>query len=216
MSGVITLRPVVEVPADDPTRTWPAPASRTQRWLTLHAGCPPEEVELFLAAVAAHIDVAPPAGRDEVVDGLLREESLLVAGGLRMDDSDTGASVSPGCCAGLEEWREWTSALDGGAPWLGHDPGPQVEAQGDLLRVWQHGGPQRHGPYVELSRPHLAQLLTRAQADLSGFLARLDAWAHEAGLGARGADLVAAIDRDFGITAPLRLPGGGLRPVNFT
>lgn len=216
MSGVITLRPVVEVPAEDRTRTWPVPTPRAGRWLTLHGGCPPEEVELFLAAVAAHIDIAPPAGRDEVVDGLLREESLLVAGGLRMEDSGTGASVAPGCCAGLEEWREWTSALDGGMPWLGHDPGPQVEAQGDLLRVWQHGGPQRHGPYVELSRTHLAELLTRVQADLSGFLARIDAWARDAGLGTRGADLVTVIDRDFRITAPLGLSGGGPRYVNLT
>ncbi|WP_156313234.1 hypothetical protein [Micromonospora sp. HK10] len=44
-------------------------------------------------------------------------------------------SVTPGCCAGLEDWREWTSVLDGGQPWLGHDPGPEVEVRGALIRV---------------------------------------------------------------------------------
>lgn len=196
MSGMITLRPVVELPPVDP-------ASAPGPWLTLHAGCSPEEVELFLVALAAHINVEPPGGRDEMVDALLREDLLLVAGGLRLDDTDTGASVLPGCCAGLEDWREWTSVLHGDAPWLGHDPGPGVEVCGDLLRVWQHGGPPRRGPYVELTRAALTELLASAQADLVGFLARLDAWARAARLGVRGAALVAAVDRDVRITAAL-------------
>ncbi|NES13679.1 MULTISPECIES: hypothetical protein [Micromonospora] len=193
---MLTLRPVVEVPDVDPARRWPTRTPTPGWWLTLHGGCAAQEVELFLACLAAHVDVEPPAGRDELVDGLLREELLLVAGGLRLDDRDTGATVSPGCCAGLEDWREWTAALDGGTPWLGHDPGPRVEVEGDLLRVWQHGGPQPRGPYVELSRPRLAELLRSAQADLSGFLARVDAWVR--------------------ITAPLELAGGGPHPRYLT
>lgn len=114
--------------------------------------CTPEEVELFLVAPAAHIDVEPPGGRDEMVDALLREDLLSVAGRLRLDDTDTGVSVLPGCCAGLEDWREWTSIVHGGTPWLRHVPGPEVEARGDLLRVWQRGGPARRGPYVDLTR----------------------------------------------------------------
>ncbi|MFG2052435.1 hypothetical protein ACGFI9_00265 [Micromonospora sp. NPDC048930] len=211
---MITLRAVVELPTD-PTRIWPA-RTPTGPWLTLHAGSPPEEIELFVSILAADLDVAPPGGRDEVVDALLREDLLLAAGGLRLDDPATGATVSPGCCAGLEDWREWTSALDGGTPWLGHDPGPEIEARGGLLRVWQHGGPDRRGPYVELTPAHLAELLASAQSDLRGFLARLDAWARDARLGVRGAALVTAVDRDFRITAPLELPGGGPEPPYLT
>ncbi|MFR9775086.1 hypothetical protein ACL02O_03385 [Micromonospora sp. MS34] len=209
MSNMLTLRPVVELSEPAATRTWPARTPPPGGWLTLHAGCPPEEVEAFLANLAANVEVEPPGSRDQVVDALLGEDPLLAAGGLRLEDSATGASLSPGCCAGLEDWREWTSALDGGAPWLGHDPRPEIEMRGELLRAWQHGGPRRHGPYVDLTRAGLAELLASAQADLVGFLDRLDHWARDSGLGARGAALVAAVDRDFEITTPLTLPGGG-------
>ncbi|GAB3831656.1 hypothetical protein ACFPIJ_29580 [Dactylosporangium cerinum] len=65
-----------------------------------------EEVGLFVAALAHRRDVASPAGRDEVVDTLLAEECLIVAGGLRLTDTVIGTAVLPGCCVGLENWRD--------------------------------------------------------------------------------------------------------------
>ncbi|MFI7427934.1 hypothetical protein ACIBPB_13180 [Micromonospora sp. NPDC049836] len=192
---MITLRPGIE--------------AVTGGWLTLGPQCPTQEIELFLASLAAQLDVEPPGGRDQVVDTLLGEELLLAAGGLRLHDTATGASVTPGCCAGLEDWREWASVLDGGQPWLGHDPGPEVEVCGALIRVWQHGGPRRSGPVVEFAGADLPGLLARVHADLVGFLDRLDAWTRTAGLDARGTALAAAIDRDFQISAPLILPEEG-------
>lgn len=193
--AVITLRPGIE--------------PVTGGWRTLGPDCPAREIDLFLASLAAGLDIEPPGGRGQVVDTLLSQELLLISGGLRVRDTATGASVTPGCCAGLEDWREWMSVLDGGQPWLGHDPGPEVEVRGALIRVWQHGGPPRSGPVVEFARADLPGLLTRVHADLVGFLARLDAWTRIAGLGARGTALVAAIDRDFQISAPLTLPEEG-------
>ncbi|SBT41388.1 hypothetical protein [Micromonospora auratinigra] len=193
---MITLRPVVELPG-----------RRPDRWLTLHGACPPEEVEAFVEALVAYLDVEAPAGPRDAVAALLREEMLIVAGGLRLHDSATGATVSPGCCAGLEDWRQWADVLTGGAPWLGHDPWPEITPHGDLLRVWQHGGAERRGPYVDLTRAELARLLLGAQADLVGFLGRLDRWAYD--VGATAAALVAAVDRDFAVTAPLALPEEG-------
>jgi hypothetical protein len=78
------------------------------------------------------------------VDALLAEEFLTAAGGLQVRDSTVGTVVTPGCCAGLEDWHDWAQVLTGDSPWLGHDPGPEVEFVGDDLRVWQDGGPNRY------------------------------------------------------------------------
>lgn len=114
-------------------------------WMALHAGCTDEEVGLFLAVLAHRLDAASRDRRDEVVDTLLAEDFLIVAGGLRLVDTVKGMVVVPGCCAGLEDWRDWVRVLTGGALWLGHDPGLEIEIIGDDLCVWQDGGPGRHG-----------------------------------------------------------------------
>ncbi|MFF0175982.1 hypothetical protein Q3V37_25650 [Micromonospora profundi] len=115
---------------------------------------------------------------------------------------------SPGCCAGLKDWRDWAQVSIGGSPWLGHDPGPEVEVVGDDLRVWQDGGPNRHhgrwaGVHIDLPHRALPGLLAGAQRDLVGFLDALSGWAARVGLEQRGTALVDAIDRNFAITAPL-------------
>ncbi len=207
---VITMRAVIEVPAFDagPPHPWPVAPMATGSWLVLDAGCTDEQVGLFVAALADRIDVPPPGGLDEVVDALLAEELLIIGGGLQVADTSTAMAVVPGCCAGLEDWRDWTQAITGGSPWLGHDPGPEVEVLDDVFRVWQDGGPNRHrgrwaGRHVDIPRGALPELLMRTRQDLVGFLAALTAWAERAGLGRRGVSLAEAIDRDFTITAPL-------------
>jgi hypothetical protein len=210
---VITMQMVVEVPAFDAGSPppWPVESMAPGSWLVLNAGCTNERVGLFVAALADRIDVRPPDGRDEVVDALLAEELLIIAGGLQVCDPNVGMAVVPGCCAGLEDWRDWAQVLTGDSPWLGHDPSPEVEVVGDDLRVWQDGGPNRHhgrwaGVHVDVPRRALPALLMGVQRDLVGFLAALTAWAERIGLGRRGTALVEAIDKNFAITARLDLP----------
>ncbi|MFD0973788.1 hypothetical protein ACFQ3X_34995, partial [Plantactinospora endophytica] len=116
-SAVITMQAVVEVPAlnNDSTPPWPVAQTAPWSWLPLSADCTDEELGLFVAALAARIEVLPPGRRDEVVDALLAEELLIIAGGLQVGDPITGKVVVPGCCAGLEDWRDWAQALAGGS-----------------------------------------------------------------------------------------------------
>jgi hypothetical protein len=206
---VIVMQAVVDVPMfDEGSTPWPIAAVAPGSWLVLHAGCTAEQVGLFVATLAARIDVASPGGRDEVVDALLAEELLIVPGGLQLNDTSTGTVVVPGCCCGLEDWREWTWVLTGGSPWLGHDPGPEVEVIGGDLRVWQDGGPNRERgrraeQRVDLPCRELPQLLLGVQRDLVGFLDALAGWGEQTGIGPRGTALVEMIDQNFAITAPL-------------
>ena len=121
----------------------------------------------------------------------------------------------PGCCCGLEDWREWIRVLTDGSPRLGHDPGPEVEVIGLDLRVWHDGGPNRErGRWadkwaeqrVDFPCRELPRLLLGVQRDLVGFLNALAEWAEQTGIGPRGTALVEMIDQNFAATAPLELP----------
>ena len=118
---------------------------------------------------------------------------LFIQGGLVATDTDTGVVVVPGCCAGLESWREWWWIVeDGSQPELGHDPTPVIEPVGDLLRVWQDEDVR--DAHVDIPRAALPGLLSDVERDLKAFLGPLRAWAVDAGVGDRADALVAAVD----------------------
>ncbi|GAB3138130.1 hypothetical protein GCM10027290_05190 [Micromonospora sonneratiae] len=209
---MLTLQAVAEVAGNSGAMTWPVAAMEPYSWLVLDGGCTDEQVGLFVSLLGG--ELAAGASIDELLEALLAEEGLILAGGLRIGDTATGVEVSPGCCAGLEDWRDWVELFDGGSPWLGHDPGPQVENLGHRLRVWQDGGPGRRqgrwaDVYVELPTSALSGLLLDVRRDLIGFLGALRAWTVRMALGDRGVALVEAVDANFAISAPLVLPGDG-------
>jgi hypothetical protein len=170
-------------------------------WLALHAGCTDEQVGLFVAVLANSIGDSPPSSLSRAIDDLLTQELLVVAGGLQLSDTESGVSVDPGCCAGLEDWRDWTEVLaGGGSPWLGHSPDPEIEVVGDLLRVWQDRG--HDGVHLDLAKASLPALMKDVYADLVGFLAAVADWNERLGSGPRGGDLVQEIARLLAITEP--------------
>ncbi|WP_238009729.1 hypothetical protein KZZ52_08635 [Dactylosporangium sp. AC04546] len=149
-------------------------------WLALSGECTGEQVERFLSTLTDYLQV----------ETLAEADMLIVHGGLRLADRRTGAVVVPGCCGGLEDWRDWLEILDGGSPWLGHDPWPKVEIDGDRARVWQDSSPLR-GPYVDVPLGDLAALLLGVQRDLTDFLELLEV------------PVARMVDRDFRVTAAL-------------
>lgn len=186
---------------------WPVASRPPHTWLALSGDCTDEELGLFIAMLSGNSGARSAAGPAEFVDVLLAERPLIVAGGLQVHDTDTATTVIPGCCAGLEDWRDWAQVLEGISPWLGHDPGPEVEFLDGRLRVWQHGGPERHQGrwatvYIDVPRSVMPSLLAGVQRDLVSFLNALRVWTQQIGLGLRGEALVSAIDESFAITAP--------------
>ncbi|MEU4689394.1 hypothetical protein [Actinoplanes sp. NPDC023714] len=188
------MHAVVEVPwpgADRPP--WPVADLAPGSWLVLGGGCSGAQAGTFVWALAGACGDGTP---EEVIAGLVAEEALIVAGGLRVADSRTGAVVTPGCCAGLEDWRDWATVLDGGSPWLGHSPDPAVEVAGDVIRVWQDGGAgRRRSARVDIPRADLPVLLDGVQRDLAAFLEVLAGWS-----GAPA--LVRAVDDALRISGP--------------
>jgi len=129
-------------------------------------------------------------------------------GGLRVSAGDV--VIDPGCCVGLDEWRDWLRVVDGEVIDLGHDPDVFVEHRGSVIRVWKDDGrlpsgvAQRSGEqHIDVLRDALPKLLAAVQQDLAGFLTALHPWTH--GIHVDLADpLTAAMDRRLQILAPLR------------
>ncbi|MDT0409172.1 MULTISPECIES: hypothetical protein [Streptomyces] len=179
------MRPVVEIQAVDGRPPWPVAALRPYGFLALRGGLSEEEtgaVVLGLAQGNDHDgdpDLPPrPAGRlPALLHGLLSYEFPTAAGGLRVTDTRTGADFPPGCCCGLEDWREWYDVLDGGPPlWWGHAarPGedPRAERDGDVVRLRATGGAASAVPVAEVRR-----LLDGVEDALRDFLADAAGWA---------------------------------------
>ncbi|XVU20989.1 hypothetical protein ACQPZJ_27385 [Actinoplanes sp. CA-054009] len=203
---MITAKAVFEVePLDASTApAWPVAADGPWSWVALDAHCTDEQVGLFVAVLASRIEVPLSDGAAQAAEALVAEEVLLINGGLRLHDSATATIVVPGCCAGLENWRDWADVLSGDPIWLGHAPEPQIEMIGENLRLWQDG---RHrddsaGSHIDIPRAALPTMLLDVQNDLLGFLKALTGWADRVGLGQRALSLVEAIDESFKITSP--------------
>ncbi|GAA1032058.1 hypothetical protein GCM10009557_29280 [Virgisporangium ochraceum] len=198
----ITLRAVLETPYTEPNPVpWTVATPEPGSWLTLDGSCGDAEAGLFVAVVADYNSLPP--------DGLAGAGHLIAPGGLLLADTDT-IEIVPGCCCGLEDWRDWARALHvPESPWLGHDPTPGMSF-GDRITVWQDTGspgndaPVAGGPHIAVSRAELTGMLAGVDRDLTAFAAVLAAWA--ARHTGDGAALAAGLEAAFAFTAPLEVP----------
>jgi len=155
-----------------------------------------DEVSEVLAAIADY-----NCGEEDgpaPLRGLLEGGGVIMAGGLVVRDAESGVVIEPGCCTGLEDWREWQNLADGGALWNGHSPGVAVRFEDDAVRMWQDSAPD-DGPACVIPLADLTAHLEGVRRDLIGFLQLVRRWAPD-GL---GDELAARFDDEFRISAPL-------------
>jgi hypothetical protein len=138
----------------------------------------------------------------EQVSQLLATDQIIAPGGIRIRDTSTGVTAAPGCCFGLENWRDWLGCMNGEEPWLGHGPTPRAEHNGATVRLWPDVD-HRDGLPIELPLVRLPELLGSVQAQLIAFLASVGKWATRYAPPLADA-LVAKLDEDLAVTARLR------------
>ncbi len=96
-----------------------------------------------------------------------------------MTDSVTGVAFLPGCCNGLEDWREWHAVLEGnGQVGFGHNPDPRAERHGETVRLTVDAD-LNDSPVIEFPGADLRRLLAGAEHDLACFLALAAVWADQ-------------------------------------
>jgi hypothetical protein len=162
----------------------------------LHGDMDGDALYLFLVSLSRYGD--PDFRSDDlaaIAARLLSREGAVLAGGLvAVKDA---FRLFPGCCCGLEGWREWRFVVPGdhNGLWLGHDPSPWVDTTGPVAILHPDEGDDETlaVPYAEVG-----EALARAGRDLEDFLAVLALWLKAEGI-ADSPRLVARIGEWFRI-----------------
>ncbi|MEU6232890.1 hypothetical protein [Kitasatospora sp. NPDC047058] len=206
------MQPVLEIVTPDEFTRWPVGAHEPYGLLPLGGSMSPADVGTAVLSLAAGNDVddededGEDDGPDEerparpadplgaLLHGLFTKEYLTAPGGFRVTDTTTGATLVPGCCNGLEEWRDWLEVLDGdGYACFGHDPMPEARREGGAVRLTTDVS-SKDRQVIELSVAELRRLVAGAERDLAAFLALARTWAAEH-LPDHGDPLAAALAR---------------------
>ncbi|MEU8943501.1 MULTISPECIES: hypothetical protein [Streptomyces] len=200
----MVMQPVLEISAADGFALWPVGEHESYGYLVLNGELTPAEVGTAVMQIADCNDFEPeeehgPCPADPLgtfLHGLLTMPDLFAAGGFRVTDSaiDT-VFVEPGCCNGLETWRDWLDVLDGtGCAYFGHDPSSVAEPVGDIVRLTLDAHGTDDSPVIELPADQVRRLVAGAQQDLQDFLSLAGTWA-ERHLPAHATAVTAALAR---------------------
>ncbi|MGW7067064.1 hypothetical protein ACWGII_18585 [Streptomyces sp. NPDC054855] len=180
------MQPVLEVYAPDGFDLWPVAEVESSGFLPLSGELSPAEVGSAVMRIASCNDIdfegdrppRPADALDSFLHGLLTFDDLFAAGGLRVTDNSTGVTFQPGCCDGLEDWRDWHQFIDNGSLLgFGHHPvSPFAERFGDGVRLTVNAE-QSASPVIELSVAELCNLLAGVERSLADFLTLAADWA---------------------------------------
>lgn len=171
---MLRLIPVVESSSPDQQFDW-VPSDTSPAWIELDAHSTDAEVARVVATLAISNRIAMSGSIETVAQALENGKILILPGGLLIRAGDL--DILPGCCCGLESWREWFGVASGGrSPWLGHDPSPLVECKDDRAIILADSDLGDQSPRVSVSYPELDDARQSAQAALQAFTARLSDW----------------------------------------
>ncbi|MEU6275739.1 hypothetical protein ABZ871_25495 [Streptomyces populi] len=200
----MVMQPVLEISAADDFALWPVGEHESYGYLVLNGELNPAEVGTAVKQIADCNDFEPeeehgPCPTDPLgvfLHGLLTMPDLFAAGGFRVTDNATDTVfVEPGCCNGLETWRDWLEVLDGtGCAYFGHDPSSVAEHIGDVVRLTLDAHGADGSSVIELSVDQVRRLVAGAQQDLQDFLRLAGTWT-EQHLPAHAAAVTAALAR---------------------
>ncbi|MEV5989524.1 hypothetical protein AB0L85_32010 [Streptomyces sp. NPDC052051] len=198
------MQPVLEISTADGFALWPVGERESCGYLVLNGELTQAEVGTAVMRIADCNDFEPeeeqgPCPTDPLgtfLHGLLTMPDLFAAGGFRVADNATDTVfVEPGCCIGLEAWRDWLEVLDGtGCAYFGHDPSAVAERVNDIVRLTLDAHGTDDSPVIELSVDQVRRLVADAQQDLQDFLSLAGNWA-EQHLPAHAAAVTAALAR---------------------
>ena len=130
----------------------------------------------FLALLALYNNLTDKGSPEKAAQAVLNAKRLILPGGLLAWDETS--RIVPGCCCGLEAWRDWYSIKPkGNGPWLGHDPSPWVDCRKEHAIIWSDTDPEQNLQKIQVSYCELETALQKTQDDFTAFADKFSDWA---------------------------------------
>ena len=112
------------------------------------------------------------------VDALYKKEELALVGGLLFEQNDLKIGAS--CCADYQDWVDVVDDIKTGAfPWMGHDPSPWFDFEGNNIIVWSDEDDKNNSYSIKLTQQEFDEQLEIAKQKLQDFLKIVEVWALE-------------------------------------
>jgi AraC-like DNA-binding protein len=207
------LQAVVEVALDEgePLCPWPIADCKLFSLIRLSGKMTDREVGLVFAQLVNYNNLEGGGDTNNLLHQVIQAETLVLPGGLQVRSAHK--LINPSCCCGLETWRDWLRFLKTSrSPWLGHDPSPWIEKAGGLIHVWSDKKAKAF--HIDFEPSKFEAELSKVQQDLSGFLARIEAWASRVGF-SEPSKLSRKFDECFNVSHSQRLlPRGRSRRIH--
>jgi hypothetical protein len=110
-----SIEAVVELVHFDGESPWLTIVEYPDPCLRIFPGLTTEEIGslVLTACLYNHIEIAPVAS--ETLQAFINKDGFVLPGGLRFSESGR-VKIIPGCCSGLEDWRQWLDVPHGSVP----------------------------------------------------------------------------------------------------
>jgi hypothetical protein len=175
--------------------------------IRLWHGATDDEIAAFWVALARYNQCDSSTSFTELAYLALLSNRLLLPGGLRVVAGDQ--EIMPGCCCGVETWREQLGLLQGEPVWMGHDPDPWAEVSGSDALLWPDRPNPAAGQHPDGQTPiriplgDAPTLAAAVEHDMAGFAHTLRAWTFARLDAARAQKLMDRIEKEWQLAGPL-------------
>jgi hypothetical protein len=174
-----TIEAVIEIARFEGVAPWPTTSEYAGAYLPIFPGLSSEEIgSLVITACLYNQAEIHPDGAETLrafMATAKARDGFVLPGGLRFKEGGQ-VKIIPGCCCGLENWREWLDVPHGKKYlWAGHNPSPWCEYFDNHIRIWQDEK-EEGVDSIEFEIPEMEVLLEGVERDLLGFLAILKKW----------------------------------------
>lgn len=157
---------------------WSVASYKPYSFIELSGNMTDDEVGLIFAQLVDYNKLKGECKTNKLLHQIIQADKLILPGGIQA--SMANQVISPGCCCGLEMWRDWLRFLKTNvSPWMGHDPNPWIEKIGNVVRVWSNSKAQAF--YIDFEISKFIAELDKVQQDLSNFLLKIEEWASKIG-----------------------------------
>jgi hypothetical protein len=169
-----SIEAVIESLSYESKPSWSVASIDDSSFIRLFSGTTDDEIGSIMSLVCNYNQIEIQPSAIDTLENFL-SKNFVLPGGLRFLD-DGKQKVVPGCCSGLEDWRDWLEVPRGKGVWAGHDPMPHPEFINGKIRLWQDEKADDID-FIDFEYDELNSLLDKVKSDMEGFVVRLGKWA---------------------------------------